>query len=144
MKRYFTPNFTVKPLRQNIRVWPWRLKWNISGQIGFQTTILFLLSNQNSGDENNINTWHQEPHFIQNQKPTLQALTLHTNGFAPLTRWCRDLRKGVLSGTYYQGFLSAWRGELISFSVPGETEKIAGLWFASGDQYPGWQYVRVR
>ena len=27
---------------------------------------------------------------------TLQALTLQTYGFAPLTRWCRDLQKGVL------------------------------------------------
>ena len=29
------------------------------------------------------------------------------------------------------GFLSAW-GDLLSFSVPGGPEKIAGLWFARG------------
>ena len=27
-------------------------------------------------------------------------------------------------------------GLILSFSVPGGTEKIAGLWFARGDQYP--------
>ena len=31
-------------------------------------------------------------------------------------------------------------GDLLSFSVFGETEKIAGLWFAWGDQYTGWHY----
>ena len=30
--------------------------------------------------------------------------------------------------------------ELLSFSVTGETEKIAGLWFAWWYQYPGWHY----
>ena len=29
---------------------------------------------------------------------------------------------------------------LLSFPVPGETEWIAVLWFAWGDQYPGWHY----
>ena len=43
-KRYFTPNSTVKLLRQNIRVWPWNLKWNISWQIGFY--YLFVSINQ--------------------------------------------------------------------------------------------------
>ena len=33
-------------------------------------------------------------------------------------------------------FLSTWV-DLLSFSVPGWTEKITGLWFARGDQYPG-------
>ena len=37
--------------------------------------------------------------------------------------------------------LSAWvggkGGGLLSFSVLGGTEKVAGLWFARGDQYPG-------
>ena len=28
-------------------------------------------------------------------------------------------------------------GVLFSFPVPGRIEKIAGLWFAKGDQYPG-------
>ena len=28
------------------------------------------------------------------QKPTLQAVTLQTHNFAPLTRWHRDLQKG--------------------------------------------------
>ena len=32
-------------------------------------------------------------------------------------------------------------GDLLSFSVPGGTEKIAGLWFAKGGQYPGWHYA---
>ena len=41
----------------------------------------------------------------------------------------------------YQGFLSAWGGDLLSFKVPGGTEKISGLWFASGDQYPGSHYA---
>ena len=41
--------------------------------------------------------------------------------------------------------LSAWvggkgGGGLLSFSVLGGTEKVAGLWFARGDQYPGWHY----
>ena len=43
----------------------------------------------------------------------------------------------------YQGFLSAW-GNLLSFSMPGGTEKIAGLWFAREDQYPGWHYTHCR
>ena len=55
VKRYFTSNFTVKLLQQNIRVWPlWRLKQNISWQIGFQATI-FVFINQPEV-ENNINT----------------------------------------------------------------------------------------
>ena len=61
----------------------------------FRILLLLLLMNQKSGDENN-NTLHQEPHFIQNQKLTLQTLKLQTYGFAPLTRWCHDLQKGVL------------------------------------------------
>ena len=47
-----------------------------------ETKYLFSLDNQMSGEKNNINTWHQQPHFIPNQKPTL---TLQTYGFAPLT-----------------------------------------------------------
>ena len=31
--------------------------------------------------------------------------------------------------------------DLLKFPVPGVTEQIAGLWFAWGDQYPGWHYV---
>ena len=31
-------------------------------------------------------------------------------------------------------------GDLLSFSVPEGTEKIGGLWFARGNQYPGWYY----
>ena len=31
----------------------------------------------------------------QTRRLTLQALTLQTYGFAPLTRWRRDLRKGL-------------------------------------------------
>ena len=55
VKRYFTSNFTVKLLQQNIRVWLlWRLKQNISWQIGFQATI-FVFINQPEV-ENNINT----------------------------------------------------------------------------------------
>ena len=33
--------------------------------------------------------------------------------------------------------------DVLSFSVPGGTEKIVGLWFAKGDQYPGWHYGDV-
>ena len=70
---------------------------NISiDKLVFRLPFLFLLINQKSGDQSSINTWHQELHFIQNQKPTFQALTLKTYDFAPLTRWGRDLRKGVL------------------------------------------------
>ena len=67
------------------------------GKLFFRLTFLFLLTSQKYGDENNINTWCQEPHFIQNQKPTLQALTLQRYGFAPFTRWHCNLRKGVFS-----------------------------------------------
>ena len=67
------------------------------GKLFFRLPFLFLLTNQKYGDEDNINTWRQEPYFIQNQKPTLQALTLQRYGFAPFTRWRRDLRKGVFS-----------------------------------------------
>ena len=28
-----------------------------------------------------------------------------------------------------------------TFCLPGGTEEIAGLWFAWGDQYPGWHYA---
>ena len=34
-------------------------------------------------------------------------------------------------------------GYLLRFSVPKGTEKIAGLWFAWGDQFPGWHYVFI-
>ena len=65
----------------------------------FRLTFLISLVNQKSSDENNINTWHQEPYFIPNQKPTLQALTLlQTCSFAPLTRWRHDLWKGICTG----------------------------------------------
>ena len=60
-----------------------------------QTLTAKYKGNQKSGDENNINTWHQEPRFIPNQKTTLQALALQTYGFAPLTRWRHDHRKGI-------------------------------------------------
>ena len=63
----------------------------------FRLPFLFFLMSQNSGDGNNINKWQQEPHFIQNQKTTLQALILQTYGSAPLTRRRRDLRKRVLN-----------------------------------------------
>ena len=33
--------------------------------------------------------------------------------------------------------LFVFLGDLISLSVPGGTEKIAELWFARDDQYPG-------
>ena len=39
-------------------------------------------------------------------------------------------------GWNYQGFLSAWGGGLLSFSMPGGIEKIAGLWFARGGSAP--------
>ena len=38
-----------------------------------------------------------------------------------------------------RAFLSAW-GDLLSLWEPGGTEKIAGLSFTEGDQYPGWHY----
>ena len=62
----------------------------------FRLLFLFSLINQRSGYENNINTWHQEPHFIQNKKLTLQALILQTYGFTPLTRWHYNLQKDIL------------------------------------------------
>ena len=37
--------------------------------------------------------------------------------------------------------LFVFLGDLISLSVPGGTEKIAELWFARDDQYPGWHYA---
>ena len=36
-------------------------------------------------------------------------------------------------------FVCLW--DLLSFAVPAGTEKITGLCFAKGDQYPGWHYV---
>ena len=33
-----------------------------------------------------------------------------------------------------------WLGNFLNLSVPEGEEKYAGLWFASGDQYPGWHY----
>ena len=38
--------------------------------------------------------------------------------------------------------LFAW-GDLLYFSVAEGTVKIAGLWFPSGDQYPGWHFEDV-
>ena len=35
--------------------------------------------------------------------------------------------------------LFAW-GDLLYFSVAEGTGKIAGFWFPSGDQYPGWHF----
>ena len=32
--------------------------------------------------------------------------------------------------------------DLLGFSVPGGREKIAGLWFALGNQYSGWQCAK--
>ena len=34
-----------------------------------------------------------------------------------------------------------WLGGLVKFSSAWATEKIAGLWFARGDQYLGWHYA---
>ena len=74
----------VKLLQQDIKV-----DCECQNELPF---LISLLINQKSGDENNINTWHQqEPHFIPNQKPTLQTLALQTYGFTPHTRWCHDL-----------------------------------------------------
>ena len=36
--------------------------------------------------------------------------------------------------------LSAW-GNMLRFSVPGDTEEIAGLWFAREDQHPDRHYA---
>lgn len=33
-----------------------------------------------------------------------------------------------------------WSGNFLNLSVPKWEEKYAGLWFASGDQYPGCHY----
>ena len=95
MKIYFTSNFTVKLLPQNIRVWPWSLKQNISWQIGFQTTNFVFINLPE------VWWWEQHNHMTPrptfypktNQKPTLQALTLQTYTLAPLTRWHCDLQK---------------------------------------------------
>ena len=35
-------------------------------------------------------------------------------------------------------------GDLLSFSVPGGTEKMDGLWFAKGDQQPSIHYITDR
>ena len=86
----------------------------------FRLPFLFSLINQKPGDENNINAWHQEPHFIQNQKPTLQALTLHTYGFAPLTRWRCDHRKGALF--WHEG--TEETAPYISFKTPESFSRI--------------------
>ena len=46
--------------------------------------------------------------------------------------------KHVQSIGIIRGFFSAW-GDLVRFSKPRGTEEI-GLWFARGDQHPGWHY----
>ena len=55
-----------------------RERWNeiALGKLVFRLPFLFSLIIQKSYYKNNINTWHHEPHFIQNQKSTLQVLTL--------------------------------------------------------------------
>ena len=55
------------------------------------TIFVFINQLEVFGDKNNINTLHQELYFIQNQKPTLPALTLQTYGLVPLTSRRGDL-----------------------------------------------------
>ena len=108
-KRYFTSSFMVKLLLQNIRVWPWRLKWNISEQISFQTTIFVFI--------NQPEIWWWEQHKQMTTRATfypkqgtnlLQALILQTYGFAPLARWCHNLRKGIYKRGMYSTFDFGW------------------------------------
>ena len=89
----------VKLLRQNLKVWPWRLKQNISWQIGFQATI-FVFINQ---AEFRWWQWHKHmtPRAKFYPKPTLQALIQQTYGLAPFTRWHRDLRKGMFAFHFF-------------------------------------------
>ena len=68
----------------------------------------------------------RESHFIQNQELTLQALTLQTYGFAPLTRWCRDLQKGVLCSNIHDDVTNS------SNKKPLITHQGLLLYFCSG------------
>ena len=138
MKRYFTSNSKKKKkknlklynqtlLWKNVRVWHHE-GWNkiSQGKLGFRLLFLFWLTNQKygDGDENNINTWHQiqEPHFIQNQKPTLQAWFNTTElRFFPIYKmasWSPKRRIAELSF-----YLASYLATLISIAILTLPEK---------------------
>ena len=53
------------------------------------------MMSQSSGDKKHINMGYQIASGTSNQRAKFLGFTLQTYDFAPLTRWCRELQKGV-------------------------------------------------
>ena len=53
-----------------------------------------------------------------------------------LLSMCKVLLLNMCNTLELSGLLLCLGGDLLSFSMPGETEKIAGLWFARGGSVP--------
>ena len=50
----------------------------------FRLPFLFPLINQKSSDEKNINIWHQEPHFIPNQRTNFTGFNTADSWLCPI------------------------------------------------------------
>ena len=51
----------------------------------------------------------------------------------------KHVQSAIVKHVQHVGIIRAFslpRGDLLRFSMPGETEKIAGLWFARGGSVP--------
>ena len=70
--------------------------WNIFSQPSFLTMTFVYMMNQRSSNKTHINMWYKIARGASNQRANFVGITLHTYDFAPLTRWLRELRKGVL------------------------------------------------
>ena len=52
--------------------------------------------NQSFSNKKRVNIWYQNAIHPSNQRTKFIGFTMQTYGFARLTRWCREIRKGVL------------------------------------------------
>ena len=59
------------------------------------------MMNQWSSNEKRTNMWNQIVRSASNQGTKFVGFTLQTCDFAPLTRWRRELRKGVFKNTCF-------------------------------------------
>ena len=71
--------------------------WQILQKSHFKKTITFIfMLNQRSSNKKRTNMWYQIASGSLNQRTKVLGFTLQKYGFAPLTRWRRQLQKGVL------------------------------------------------
>ena len=70
--------------------------WNVFLQPNFSTITFVFMMSQRSSNKKHINMWYKIASGASNQRAKFVRLTLQMNDFAPITRWCHELQKGIL------------------------------------------------